>query len=127
MSAGIVALEELYPTALADEFTAKGDAFRERLQRLASSRSLPVELTGVGSLMNIHFSRQPVKSPEQARKGNPGLRQLLQMVMLDAGFYIGKTGYLALMLPLTDIDYENFANAFDGFLDTYGDLIENNV
>ena len=127
MSAGIVALEELYPTVLADEFTAKGDAFRERLQRLARGRSLPVELTGVGSLMNIHFSRQPVTSPEQARKGNPALRQLLQMAMLDAGFYIGKTGYLALMLPLTDIDYENFANAFDGFLDTYGDLIENNV
>ena len=49
------------------------------------------------------------------------------MVMLDAGFYIGKTGYLALMLPLTDSDYDNFADAFDGFLDTYGDLIENNI
>lgn len=127
MSAGITALEELYTETVADQFTAKGEAFRERLQHLATRRSLPVVLTGVGTLMNIHFSRQQIRSPAQARQGNPALRQLFQMAMLDAGYYVGKTGYLALMLPLTDSDYDNFADAFDGFLDRYGELIAGNV
>lgn len=123
MSAGIVALEELYTPEIASEFTLRGDQFRERLQRAANQRLLPVQLTGVGSLMTIHFSHQKITTPTQAREVNPVLRHLLQMAMLNAGFYIGKAGYLALMLPLAETDYDGFAAAFEQFLDTYGDVI----
>lgn len=127
MSAGTVALEKLYTPQIADQFTNQGEAFRQRLQALADQRSLPVVLTGVGSLMTIHFSRRAIDTPALVRQGNPKLRQLLQMAMLEAGFYIGKTGYLALMLPLTASDYDQFANAFESFLDTYAELIEQNI
>jgi glutamate-1-semialdehyde 2,1-aminomutase len=127
MMAGSVALEELYTPDIADAFTARGEAFRQRLQQLADQRSLPVRLSGVGSLMNIHFTQHPVSSPAVVRSVEPRLRQLLQMAMLEAGFYIGKAGYLALMLPLTDADYDRFANAFDEFLDRYSELIVNAV
>lgn len=127
MSAGIVVLEDLYTASRADQFTADGEAFRKQLQQLANDRSLPVVLTGVGSLMNIHFSREPIHSPQQTKSVNPKLRQLFQHAMLQAGFYVGKTGYLALMLPLTTEDYNHFAQAFTEFLDKYGELIEQNA
>ncbi len=127
MMAGCVALETLYTPDTADQFTERGDAFRRRLQGLADQRSLPVRLSGVGSLMNIHFSVEPVNSPDDVRLVEPRLRQLLQMSMLEAGFYIGKAGYLALMLPLDDADYDRFANAFEAFLDRYGELIADAV
>lgn len=127
MMAGCVALEELYTADVAEHFTQQGELFRQRLQQLADDRSLPVKLSGVGSLMNIHFSRQPVDSPQVVRMVDPRLRELLQMAMLAAGFYVGKSGYLALMLPLTDDDYDRFVQAFASFLDHYGELIDDTV
>lgn len=127
MMAGCVALEELYTADIADQFTRRGEAFRQRLQQLADQRSVPVRLSGVGSLMNVHYSRCDIDSPALVRKIDPRLRELFQLAMLEAGFYVGKAGYLALMLPLQDIDYDNFAAAFDHFLQRYGELIDSAV
>ena len=127
MAAGIVAMRDLYTPSVADELTARGEKFRLRLQGIADAKQLPVQLSGVGSLMTIHFAEAPVESPAQARAVNPRLRQLLQIFMLNNGFYIGKAGYLALMLPLTDTDCDRFTQVFEHFLDVHGQIICDNI
>jgi glutamate-1-semialdehyde 2,1-aminomutase len=97
----------------------RGDSLRERLNRLGPERGLPLQATGVGSLMNLHFHPGPIRSPADAALGNIDLRNLLHLELLCRGFYLARRGFIALSLPLTDRDVDylvaNLADVLDGF------------
>src|SRR5499433_47520 len=55
MAAGVAGLTQLYTPEVAERLTRDGDAFRERLNALAAKRGLPIQVLGIGSMLNIHF------------------------------------------------------------------------
>jgi len=84
---------------------------------------VPVQVTGVGSLMNIHFARHPIRRPADAMKGNIEARNLLHLEMIHRGYYIARRGFVALSLPITETDTNGLVAAFGEFLDEHGAAI----
>src|SRR5262249_20216826 len=59
MAAGLAAMRELTPDVFA-ELNRKGERVTEQLSEVFASHGVPAQVHGVGSLLAIHFSEQPV-------------------------------------------------------------------
>lgn len=116
MAAGIVALEEIYTPDVAVALTQRGDRLRERLNRMAADLGVAVQFTGMGSLMNLHPTDQPVSRMADLQAADERVRELLFLDLLAAGFYVAQRGFIALSLPLADSDLDRFAAAFEQVL-----------
>lgn len=124
MSAGVVGLRDVFTPEKAVELNRTGDELRERLERTGTDRGLPVQVTGVGSLMNIHFSRKPIETPADVQASNIAARNLMHLEMMLRGVYMARRGFLALSLPLTAADLGEVVQAFDDFLQENSAMID---
>ncbi len=131
MAGGVAGLTQVFTPAEALRINALGDSLRDRLNRQATERGLPLQATGVGSLLNIHFARRPVRSPADCHPSDPAaercladLLKLFHLDMIDQGYYLARRGFVALSLPTTEADTDGFVAAVGEFLDARGGLIE---
>ncbi len=116
MAAGTVALEEIYTSERAAEFTAWGDSIRQRLSDIAAALDVPVSISGIGSLMNVHPARTPPQNYANSAAADDRLRELLFLDLLDAGYYVARRGFIALSLAVTEEDLNAFCQAFQDVL-----------
>lgn len=123
MAAGAAGLAQVFTPQAATDLNARGDRLRIRLNKSATARDLPVTVTGTGSVMNIHFVRGPVRSPDDVAQSSVAWLKLLQLEMLGRGQYMTPRGMLALSLPMTDAVTDAFGDAFDQFLDDHAQLL----
>jgi glutamate-1-semialdehyde 2,1-aminomutase len=123
MAAGLAGLSRVFTAEAAIELNRRGDALRERLNRLGRERGMPLQATGVGSLMNLHFHAGPIRSPADAALGNIDLRNLLHLELLCRGFYLARRGFIALSLPLTDTDVDGLVAGLEDVLDGFAKLL----
>lgn len=113
MAAGVAALEKVLTPEQVRELNARGDGLRNRLNEIAARREVPVQVTGLGSILCIHFHDGPITSPEAARLSDPRARALFHLEMLERGIYLARRGFISLSLPLEQADYDAFAEAFE--------------
>jgi glutamate-1-semialdehyde 2,1-aminomutase len=123
MSAGIAALSEIYTPEAALALNARGDKLRERLNDLARSRGARLQFTGRGSMMNAHFTLEPIGRPADAAKGDMRLRDLLFFDLLARGYWLARRGMINLSLPLTDGDLDGLVDAVGEFLEARRSLV----
>ena len=123
MAAGLAGLTEVFTTEEAARINALGDTMRQRLQQVAEKHNAPLHVTGIGSLMNVHFSDHPVRGPrdsyphDRAReKLLNAARKLYHLDMMAAGQYLARRGFIALSLPMQEADIDRFVAATDEFL-----------
>ena len=116
MAAGCTALGQVFTPACADALTRRGDQLRQDLNQIAGQLKVPVQLTGLGSLMNLHTQSNPVRCPEDLRFSDDRIKELIFLDLLDAGVYIARRGFIALMLSVTDQELKNFRQAFEQVL-----------
>jgi glutamate-1-semialdehyde 2,1-aminomutase len=131
MAGGLAGLRQVFTPSEAVRINALGDRLRERLNFMARAHSARFQATGVGSLIGLHFSANPILRPEDADYSDKAaqsaklqLETMFHLEMINRGFYFGRRGYISLSLPTTAADCENFAAAVDDFLATRGPLIE---
>ena len=115
MSAGLAALEVLTPAAMS-ELNARGDRLRTRLNDLAAG--LPMTFTGLGSLMTVHFTGQPVRNAADVAAADQGLQELFYFDLLNAGIYLARRGMSALSLPLGDAECDAMVSAVAEFINS---------
>jgi glutamate-1-semialdehyde 2,1-aminomutase len=120
MAAGYTGLTELFPPETAQEHCARGERLRARLDELC--RDHPVRWTGLGSMMTVHFQREPVRAYRDMRS-SPAHRQLFHLDMLHRGFHLARRGMIALSLDVGESECESFCAAVAGFLADYGGLL----
>jgi glutamate-1-semialdehyde 2,1-aminomutase len=123
MAAGVAAMTEVYTEDRAAALTARGDAFRARLDGLARERRLPVQATGIGSMMTVHFVGGPIRSTADLEGASETAKALFHLEMLARGQHVARRGMVNLSLPMTDGDLDGFADAFAGFLDEHAPLL----
>ena len=110
---------------MAEAHNQRGDRFREELNSLIEKRQFPAQVTGIGSLMCVHFQRGEIRRAADTKRTHPAARALFHLEMLAAGFYLSKLGTMTLSLPLTDEHYQGFLSAFDAFMETHGPIFRN--
>lgn len=124
MAAGLAGLREVFTEEACLALNARGDALKVRLNDIAKGRGVPVQVTGHGSILCLHLHDLPVRRPADfADAVDPEKQTLFHLEMVDRGFYLARRGYMSLSLPLTEADYDAFADAFDDVLGAIGHLI----
>ncbi len=123
MAAGLAGLRDVYTPEVAERLTADGNQFRERLNETAAGSGAAAQVTGLGSILGVHFQRGRLDRASDLRSRRDVL-QLFHLEMLLAGFYTSPRGFMSLSLALSDDDLDAFDSAFGSFLDRHGAAIE---
>jgi glutamate-1-semialdehyde 2,1-aminomutase len=100
MAAGCVVLGELYTADVAEAHTARGDRFRQRVAEVLARHSLPVTVTGYGSMLTLHADTAE-------------LQELLFLGLYLRGIYTAPRGMINLSLPLIDEQLATALSALD--------------
>ena len=77
--------------------------------RCAERHDAPMQFTGIGSMLAVHFTRDPVRSPADAAKGDPKLKELFFFDMLSQGIWMARRGMFTLCLPIGDAECDKLA------------------
>jgi glutamate-1-semialdehyde 2,1-aminomutase len=116
MSAGIAGLTHLFTPEVAESHRARGDALRDALNALCQQQDVAMQFTGLGSLMNAHFTAAPILRPADTAC-DVRLRDLFFFDMAAAGFYMARRGLMALMLPVGDAETASVLAAVGQFIE----------
>lgn len=127
MAAGLTAMTQVLTPEANRTLNRRGDDLRRRMNAAGAQRGLPVQVTGVGSLMNVHFQHSPIEAPSDVVPGNKRIVDLLHLELLLEGQYIARRGYISLSLALTSADVDGFVAAFERFLDRHSAVIQDVV
>lgn len=127
MSAGLAGLTEVYTPAAAVALNARGDALRNRLNALCRRHEVPMQFTGMGSMLNVHMTAAPLRTPGEAALANQPLRELFFFDMLNAGVWLARRGMINLSLPIGDAECDLLVNAVDEFIQNRGALLESSA
>jgi glutamate-1-semialdehyde 2,1-aminomutase len=123
MHAGLTGLTEVYTPQAADALNARGDALRRRLNALCEAAAAPMQFTGIGSMLAVHFVRGPIRSPADAARGDAKLKELFFFDMLAHGIWLARRGMMALSLPIGDAECDRLVGAVGEFLQTRASLL----
>ena len=113
MSAGLAAMS-IYTPDVARRHNARGDALRDRLNALAREKGAGMQVTGMGSMLNVHMRREPI--PADVAKQNFDLRDLLFFDLLDQGIWMARRGMAAVSLAISEQDYDRLVAAVEEFI-----------
>jgi glutamate-1-semialdehyde 2,1-aminomutase len=112
MAAGVATLELLTPEVYA-ELDRRGERTREGLRALFAEHEVAAQVTGVSSLMQIHFTEQPVRSHRDAMRTDARLRKEFVMGLCNHGVLLNSRGMAALSTPVGDAEVDEFLEAVD--------------
>ncbi len=129
MAAGLAGLTRVLSEAALAQVNGLGDSLRERLNALIARHGVPMQATGAGSLVGLHFARRPVRSTADLAADAAGaarreqLKALMHLDLLAQGVYYARRGYMSLSLPMGEAEIDRFCAAFDDFLSVRRALI----
>ncbi len=124
LSAGIAAIGTVYTPERAESFTAWGDAVRERINAQFRAMALPMQATGVGSILSPHCSSGPIHTPADIPAGSAAIGKLMHRALQLDGVLVCARGDIYLSLPMTEAHIERLLRALAGFGERYRPLIE---
>ncbi|UPJ26408.1 aminotransferase class III-fold pyridoxal phosphate-dependent enzyme [Bradyrhizobium sp. CW1] len=122
MAAAVAAADVLTSERLV-QLNAMGDALRARLNGISQARALPIQFTGRGSMMNIHFREGDIRTIADTETEDPNAKPFFHLEMLERCQYLARRGMLTLSLPMTASELDGLASAFEDFLQLNGRLI----
>lgn len=119
MSAGLVGARDVYTPDVCRSLNARGDWLREELNALGKSTGIALQATGVGGVLNTHWSAGPITHPGQVLPISAPVRRLFQLEMIESGYFVAQRGMINLSLPIQDADLTGFVRAVSQFLERH--------
>ncbi len=110
--AGVATMEQLTAEAI-DHLNALGEAFADGVRAVFERLNVKGQVTGLGSLRNIHFSAQAVMDGKTARETNKELLHLFYLGMLERGMFFPSRGLFVMSTPMTRQDIDTAVKAVD--------------
>jgi glutamate-1-semialdehyde 2,1-aminomutase len=116
MAAGLAGLKEVLTEAALQELNARGERLRDRLNRLFERHGLNLQVTGLGSVMNLHATAAPLARPSDLAGSDPRVKDLLFFDLIEQGIFLARRGLVALSLPFGDAEVDEFVAAMDAIV-----------
>jgi glutamate-1-semialdehyde 2,1-aminomutase len=123
MAAGLATLK-LFTRAEGNRINALGDRLREGLRSRLDSLGVRAQVTGLGSLVGLHFSDQPVRDYRSGLKSNREAMHWLHLALLNRGVFARSTGSFFLSTAMTEPEVDETAEAFGDALAAVQAIIE---
>ena len=115
MAAGVAALRAL-PDAEIARINALGEYFAEGVRDVAAERGIRLQVTGAGSLRNLHFTATPVRDAATAAAADRELLRLLHLALLVRGIFAAPRGMFAMSTSMGEAEVEQAVAAVDDAL-----------
>jgi len=112
MTAGYTGLSEVFTAQVADDFFDRGNRFRKKLAAAVAGLNLPVQLTGMGSMMAFHFGESPPTAPSPHGVSVSKLYELVHLDMMARGQFYARRGMFNMSLPTDDTQLDGLASSF---------------
>lgn len=122
MRAGLAGITRIYTPERARALNEWGDKLRERLNATLRRQGLAMQFTGIGSMLQVHMTDRPIRTPDDAAAGQAGLRDLFYLDLLARGIWIAQRGMMALSIALDDTDGDKLAEAVEEFAEARAPL-----
>jgi glutamate-1-semialdehyde 2,1-aminomutase len=122
MSAGLAGMTQVYTPEAARLLNGRGETLRGQLNKLCQRHEVAMQFTGMGSMMTVHMTDQPIRSQADAAKGNQKLRELFFFDLLEQGIWIARRGMINLSLPVEDAETEVLLRAVERFIMRRGEF-----
>ena len=119
----LVGLRDVYTPQAATAFFERGEAFRDRLNRLFIEYGVKGQVSGLGTVYGIHFFEGEIRTPHDVKSVRDEARALLYFEMLARGIYMVRRGGMTLSLPQTAEEDDRFCEAFSDVLAIYGPML----
>jgi glutamate-1-semialdehyde 2,1-aminomutase len=123
MTAGYTGLADVFTPAVADEFYLRGNRFRSDLIDAIAPLGLPIQITGMGSMMSFHFANEVPSAPVTHSRSVAGLLELIHLDMMARGQFYARRGMINLSLSTLDFQLENFTHCFTEVLANRSEII----
>ncbi|MCW5745324.1 MAG: aminotransferase class III-fold pyridoxal phosphate-dependent enzyme [Alphaproteobacteria bacterium] len=123
MAAGVAGLTKVFTPDVADRLYDDGERLRARLGEVGRKHGVPLQATGVGSIIVVHWQSAPVAQPHDTQKTPVEARALFHLNMLHRGYYLARRGFMALSLALTPADHDGFVAAVDDYCGAYRNVL----
>lgn len=117
LCAGFRGLTEAFTPEAQVEMNDRFDRLRGRLNELARGTRVPLQFTGIGSMIGVHFCEGEIASERDVARGNPDLTELFFFDLLDLGYYIARRGAIVGSLATGEAECDGLASAIAAFLE----------
>ncbi len=116
MTTGRVAIEDIFTPDACLALNERGERLKARLNDVFMRYQAPMQVTGLGSLLNIHPKSGLVSRPEDVDDTDIRIKRLLYLHLLDHGIYIAERGMMALSLAIEETDCDRLVAAVELFV-----------
>jgi glutamate-1-semialdehyde 2,1-aminomutase len=123
MAAGLVGARDVYTEEACRSLNARGDWLRDQLNALGAKTGIAFQATGVGGVLNTHWTAGPITHPGQVVPVGAPVRRLFQLEMIENGYFVAQRGMINLSLPVEQEDLARFVKAAGEFLARHCDLL----
>ena len=106
MTAGLVTLELLEDGQLINKLNNIGEKIREQLTQTFKTKGVDVQVTGAGSLLNTHFTKEEVKDARAASKADKKKLMNYHLNLITNGVFFLPTHTGALSTAHSEADIE---------------------
>jgi len=123
-TAGVATLEQLNAQVI-DRINRLGESFADGVRAVFKKLNIKGQVTGMGSLQNIHFSDKPVVNGKSAREANKDLLHLFYLAMQERGMFSAARGLYVMSTPMTQQEIDATVKAVDDVVTELKPTIEN--
>jgi glutamate-1-semialdehyde 2,1-aminomutase len=109
-AAGIATLEALTPEVYA-RLNALGDLVRARVTELCARLGVAVQVTGIGSLFNLHFTADEIYDYQSSRAGANEQSRAAMLALLNEGIFLAPRGMGCISTPMGEAEVEALVDA----------------
>lgn len=123
MAAGLAGLTKVFTPARADSFHAESDRLRGEFQHIADARGVPLQFTGLGSLLTLHLGGVVLRNATNVTSLSRQVGLLFHMYGMLNGIAVAGRGDVYQSLPMTQVHRKAICAVLTSFISEYGELI----
>ncbi len=115
MAAGKASMTELTPAAI-ERINGLGAKLRESFKKALQETGVVAQVTGIGSLSQIHFTASEVKDWRTASTARVDVRTLLFVMLLERGIFPAARGMFNISTPMGEKEVDEAGTALKSCL-----------
>lgn len=110
MAAGIACMESLTPSAI-EKINSLGDRLKKGIEEIFEEENMVGQVTGAGSLYNIHFTPIQVVDYRSAETSSKEVKALLHIALINKGIFIARRAMFNMSTVITEKEVDAFIKA----------------
>jgi glutamate-1-semialdehyde 2,1-aminomutase len=120
MIAGLTTLKTLEDGRVTSRLNRQGDEIRERLRRIFEKHDVDVQVVGLGSLFNVHFTKERIRDALAVFRADKKRLLKYNLMLMANGIFFLPTHCGALSTAHSEADLQKLFIETEDYLEHYG-------